>query len=106
MVFINHAAEGCEDLFSGMFPVAIPAGPHPFPSRTRKVRPPRPMLLLPGGSGKVGRGRVTTRGLLEKSSRLFYFEVEEESEKRRVLPLASAAGFAPRPVWGPRCGRT
>jgi hypothetical protein len=23
----------------------------------------------------------------------------------RVLPLTSPAGFAPRPVWGPRCRR-
>ena len=56
-----------------MFPVAIPEGPHPFPYRTRKLSPPRPMLLLPRGSGKVGRCRVTTRSLLEQSSRLFYF---------------------------------
>jgi hypothetical protein len=35
----------------------MPEGFHPFPSRTRKLSPPRPMILLPRGSGKVGHCR-------------------------------------------------
>ena len=40
------------------FPVTMPEGPHPFPSRTRKLSPPGPMILQPRGCGKVGRCRV------------------------------------------------
>ena len=30
------------------------AGKRPVPFRTRKLSPPAPMVLLPGGSGRVG----------------------------------------------------
>src|SRR5665647_2420863 len=32
-------------------------GPHPFPSRTRTLRPAAPMVLRPRGRGRVGRRR-------------------------------------------------
>ena len=32
----------------------IAAGKRPVPFRTRKLSPPAPMVLLPGGSGRVG----------------------------------------------------
>ena len=31
--------------------------------------------------------------------------VEDTLSRFRVLPLTSPVGFAPRPVWGPRCRR-
>ena len=36
-----------EPLIPEKFPVALPEGSHPFPYRTRKLSPPRPMILLP-----------------------------------------------------------
>ena len=56
-----------------MFPVVLPEGPHPFPYRTRKLSPPRPMILLPRGSGKVGHCRVTKRARWSKDQRAFSF---------------------------------
>ena len=38
--------------------VTIPEGSHPFPSRTRKLRPPGLMILGPQGPGKVSRCQV------------------------------------------------
>ena len=38
--------------------VTIPEGYHPFPSRTRKLRPPGLMILGPKGPGKVSRCQV------------------------------------------------
>ena len=72
-----------------MFPVALPEGPHPFPSRTRKLSPPRSMILLPRGSGKVERCRVTTRSPLEQSSGLFYFSYPAATPTwyRRQVPI-------------------
>jgi hypothetical protein len=39
----------------------MPEGFHPFPSRTRKLRPPGPMILGPQGPGKVGRCQVSVK---------------------------------------------
>jgi hypothetical protein len=39
------------------FSVAMPEGSHPFPSRTRQLSSPGPMILHPQGCGKVGRRR-------------------------------------------------
>src|SRR6476620_5588482 len=41
------------------FPVAIAAGSHPFPSRTRKLRLPAPMVLGGRPPGRVGRRRIS-----------------------------------------------
>src|SRR5688500_407141 len=40
------------------FPVAISEGSHPFPSRTRKLSPPEPMVLRGKPRGRVGRCRI------------------------------------------------
>src|SRR5216683_4756486 len=40
------------------FPVAISEGSHPFPSRTRKLSPPEPMVLRGKPCGRVGRCRI------------------------------------------------
>ena|GEM_PF-2438674 len=39
-------------------PVALPEGKHPFPFRTRKLSPLRPMVLSSQGDGRVGRCRA------------------------------------------------
>ena len=39
------------------FPVALPEGSHPIPSRTRKLSPPGPMVLQSDLCGRVGRRR-------------------------------------------------
>ena len=41
-----------------IFPVAISEGSHPFPSRTRKLSPPEPMVLRGKPRGRVGRCRI------------------------------------------------
>jgi hypothetical protein len=38
--------------------VIMPEGFHPFPSRTRKLRPPGPMILGAQAPGKVGHRQV------------------------------------------------
>src|SRR4051812_33106947 len=40
------------------FPVAIAVESHPFPSRTRKLSPPAPMVLGGKPPGRVGRRRI------------------------------------------------
>jgi hypothetical protein len=42
-----------------MFPVAIPEGPHPFPSRTRKLSPPRPPVPIPNTEVKPSKADAT-----------------------------------------------
>ena len=41
--------------------VIMPEGYHPFPSRTRKLRPPGPMILGAQAPGKVGHRQVNKR---------------------------------------------
>src|SRR5690349_7849220 len=43
---------------SFVFPVAMSEGSHPFPSRTRKLSPPEPMVLRGKPRGRVGRCRI------------------------------------------------
>jgi hypothetical protein len=45
-----------------IFPVAISEGSHPFPSRTRKLSPPEPMVLRGKPRGRVGRRRIFLDG--------------------------------------------
>ena len=53
------------------FPVAIGAGSHPFPFRTRKLSLLPPMVLPAQVGGRVGRCRGLIQSLSEKSLRLF-----------------------------------
>ena len=48
------------DRTSERFPVTIAAGSHPFPSRTRKLSLPAPMVLGGRPPGRVGRRRNWT----------------------------------------------
>src|SRR5690349_24730504 len=47
-----------EALLFSNFAVAISVGSHPFPSRTRKLSPPEPMVLHRKRCGRVGRRRI------------------------------------------------
>ena len=40
------------------FPVTLAEGSHPFPSRTRQLSPPAPMVLHWQRCGRVGRRRI------------------------------------------------
>ena len=59
------------------FPVAISEGSHPFPSRTRKLSPPEPMVLRGKPRGRVGRCRIffeeESTGGARKGSTVFFW---------------------------------
>lgn len=41
--------------------VMMAEGTHPFPYRTRPLSPPAPMVLVPQGTGRVGRCQADDR---------------------------------------------
>src|SRR5665213_4443138 len=51
----------CSQRGQKRFPVAMAAGIHPFPSRTRKLSSPAPMVLGGRPPGRVGRRRNISR---------------------------------------------
>ena len=51
----------------------MPEGFHPFPYRTRKLRPPGPMILGLQNPGKVGRRQVNARDYLLDGLFAFYY---------------------------------
>lgn len=53
------------------FPVALPEGPHPISSRTRKLSPPGPMVLQSYLCGRVGRRRILFQTRSRKLGRVF-----------------------------------
>ena len=55
------------------FLVAIPRGKHPFPSRTRQLSPPGPMILRWQRRGKVGRCQDKNKRLSTPSRAFFFF---------------------------------
>src|SRR5688572_8682945 len=55
------------------FLVAMPERPHPFPSRTRKLSSPGPMVLQGRLCGRVGRCRGFFRGPAITSRALLFF---------------------------------
>ena len=61
--------------------VTIPEGYHPFPSRTRKLRPPGLRILL---CGKVSRCQVT-KGVHESHVLLYYINTTDAHECVKAL---------------------
>src|SRR5438270_9965503 len=57
-VLAMEVSGGGFPLLTPRFPVAIAAESHPFPSRTRKLSPPAPMVLGGKPPGRVGRRRI------------------------------------------------
>src|SRR6266852_5655738 len=55
------------------FPVVIPRGSHPFPSRTRKLSLAGPMILHGQLCGNVGRRRIKYTKALSQRPGLFSF---------------------------------
>src|SRR4051812_16520618 len=77
-------------------------GSHPFPSRTRKLSPPEPMVLRGKPRGRVGRCRIffdespskTPHGLFEGLLLLAPF-VALPATVRRTLQLSNFTGERP-----------
>ena len=65
---VNVSTAGRAPL-SARFPVAMAAGKHPFPFRTRQLSPPAPMVLGGRPPGRVGRRRDFSRNPLRALAR-------------------------------------
>ncbi len=80
------------------FPVAISEGSHPFPSRTRKLSPPEPMVLRGKPRGRVGRCRIFFSAPLAPfmGSRGVFFPGSLDA-RLPVLPETPEAGQAEPP---------
>ena len=82
------------------FPVAISEGSHPFPSRTRKLSPPEPMVLRGKPRGRVGRCRIFFESPVTsfEASRGLRLRVEAcptDSARRVRAGVASATWLCP-----------
>ena len=62
-------------------------GPHPFPFRTRALRPAAPMVLRPRGRGRVGRRRhpFHQRGGIRKDAASFFAASQLNARPQRQL---------------------
>jgi hypothetical protein len=87
--------------FDNRSPVAIAAESHPFPSRTRKLSPPAPMVLGGKPPGRVGRRRILCdRGRPNRPS-----PVSRWVRSRHGSPAAAVAFAGPPPVGRGSIGR-
>ena len=59
ITFGSHATRVAREPYRFLAPMA--AGSHPFPSRTRQLSPPAPMIVGPQGPSKVGRRQIIKR---------------------------------------------
>ena len=59
LVLALEFSMGSTHVDNNRFPVAIAAVSHPFPSRTRQLSPPAPMVLGGRPPGRVGRRRIS-----------------------------------------------
>ncbi len=59
---------GCSGI---RFLAPIAAGFHPFPSRTRQLRPSAPMVVGPQGPSRVGQRQIITTSPPRKRRRVF-----------------------------------
>ncbi len=87
------------------FPAILPEGPHPFPSRTRQLSPPGPMVLAASAAGRVGRRRIKikravrrlTDGLFDFGSRArtlsFRLVLFQSRRKRGASPDSESKRF-------------
>src|SRR5438445_13841368 len=66
----------------------MPEGPHPFPSRTRKLNPPGPMVLRWQRRGRVGR----CRGKSHRGGRLAARDTPPAARVARTRELSRTGG--------------
>ena len=74
--------------------MAIAAGTHPFPSRTRQLRPPAPMVLGARAPGRVGRRRNLSQEGPRSPGAFRHF---------RLLPSATRSGRTAQRYDRPSC---
>ena len=78
------------------FSVTIAVGSHPFPSRTRQLSPPAPMVLRWKRLGRVGRRRIFSYSYGHPKIQMTDIQTEQPSEKEKAtkspdeLPYAKA----------------
>ena len=110
--FIAGGSEPCrgsEDA-TDSFPAVLPEGPHPIPSRTRKLRPRGPMVLQGKLCGRVGRRRelfLAPSQRLKSLARGFFLPGHRAERAgvrvvcKRLCPSSTAPG-AGQQLGGPR----
>src|SRR6476620_397655 len=74
------------------FPVVVSRGPHPFPSRTRKLSLLEPMVLRGQLRGRVGSRRDYLKSSRENSRELFH-----SPPNRKVAAVFDIAPLEPTP---------
>ncbi len=92
-------SETCRDID---FPVAMAAGTHPFPFRTRPLSPPAPMVLGDRSPGRVGRRRgssiderpPTEAGVVASAGRARPVSCSTLRRRDQQWMMRSAAGAA------------
>ena len=78
------------------FSVTIAVGSHPFPSRTRQLSPPAPMVLRWKRLGRVGRRRIFSFSYGYPNIQMTDTQTEQPTEKQKAskspdeLPYAKA----------------
>src|SRR5215204_5612585 len=79
------------------FAVAISVGSHPFPSRTRKLSPPEPMVLHGKPCGRVGRCRIffLPAGAFTRQ-RVFFWRTARQATRAAPVPCGRLRAFAPQ----------
>src|SRR5712692_4925430 len=73
------------------FSVAISEGSHPFPSRTRKLSPPEPMVLRGKPRGRVGRCRIFFARLIRVRRVFFRQRGKVDGNLEENVPVLSGS---------------
>jgi hypothetical protein len=89
-MFMRFARPSASRFFM-FFLVAMPERPHPFPSRTRKLSSPGPMVLQGRPCGRVGCRRGFFEGLDSRRDPRFVFGLDERRDPRFVFGRAVLA---------------
>src|SRR5262249_45824487 len=78
-------------------PVAMAAGPHPFPFRTRQLSPPAPLALGGRSPRRVGRRRVFSEGppALYGAGVLAFGRSSQDRHRYRALLLSRSTTGLP-----------
>ncbi len=89
------------------FLALIAAGSHPFPSRTRQLSPPAPMIVGPQGPSKVGRRQINSKRKSPRFSRGLFCIAANDPRMTFVAAIVASMLFAaapkPAPTENPDC---